>query len=447
MAPSSSNEAGTVTASTLVGPSTNKLATTKKPSKRSAAVSSSLVDANGVPGSQNRKRKFTVEERREHSVIEKKRRENLNEKLLILARNLPTLNDKEHKRLSKNIIVTHAISHVQTVQALFRAALPQLRDLLEEHDQMHMELDRMRINAGLKPHPRDREDEHHIRELFQVDGWKYASFPNGFQGEKGDGHEEEDEAASAQKQELPTLKLTEEVEAVPQPTPQINNPSLTIPANDTPLEPQAHAHAQAPLPVYDDSAFLMNNFQFLDQHRRPYQPEEEPLHRPAVDQPRQPTHARQPYYDEMFSLAGHARGVDGSLTYNAGGPADSTAGGQPTFDQTGTEDLRPPQLPQDLTAFMSSFNDSGYPQFPTSTSNLDFLLHWPTGAVAVDHGSIAATTSTPSLSEPGASHTPASTSASSPHVPYSHPSRLHAPVPTYLHRQHDGYDYPPHRGG
>lgn len=213
----------------------------------------------------------------------------------------------------------------------------------------------MRISAGLKPHPRDREDEHHIRELFQVDQWKYASFPHGFQGEKGDGHEEEDDTASAQKQEMPTLKLVEEVEAVPQPTPQISNSSLTIPANNTPLEAQAHAHAQAPLPVYDDSAFLMNNFQFLDQHRPPYHPGEEPLHRPAVDQPRQPSHARQPYYDDMFSLSGHARGVDGPLAYSGAGPADSTAGGQSTFHEMGTEDLRLPQLPQDLTAFMSSF--------------------------------------------------------------------------------------------
>ena len=104
----------------------------------------------------------------------------------LLARNLPPLATMNSKRLSKNIIIQAAIDHVLAERKLIEEALPQLQDLLEEHDGLHRECDEWRTKAGLPCHPRDRRDEFHIRELFVVRDYAFGSFPNGFSGDKGE---------------------------------------------------------------------------------------------------------------------------------------------------------------------------------------------------------------------------------------------------------------------
>ncbi|KAL1747760.1 hypothetical protein HDZ31DRAFT_60937 [Schizophyllum fasciatum] len=112
------------------------------------------------PGHPHKKRRraFTATDRAQHRVIEKQRREALNDRFIDLARLLPAL--APVRRLSKGLILDASVAHLRAL----RAAAPELRALLAERDALfaaraeadtlHAEIDALRARLGEPPRER-----------------------------------------------------------------------------------------------------------------------------------------------------------------------------------------------------------------------------------------------------------------------------------------------------
>ncbi|PMD56073.1 uncharacterized protein K444DRAFT_536508, partial [Hyaloscypha bicolor E] len=91
-------------------------------------------------------RAFTTDERASHRVIEKQRREALNESFLDLARLIPAL--APVRRLSKSLIVHEGIQHLRAQRATCLAAASEVQAILAENIQLIVEVNSWREQYG-----------------------------------------------------------------------------------------------------------------------------------------------------------------------------------------------------------------------------------------------------------------------------------------------------------
>lgn len=150
------------------------------------------------PAHKKRRRIFTADDRALHRVIEKQRREALNDNFVDLARLLPDL--ASTRRLSKGLIVSASIAHHKRQRARRQQAARVVRALLAERDQLRTEVDELRARLGDSAVPRAREtsvESQMSQDLAEVLAAEEVcgAFPNGFgdngagddSGEGGDG--------------------------------------------------------------------------------------------------------------------------------------------------------------------------------------------------------------------------------------------------------------------
>ncbi|KAH7055758.1 hypothetical protein B0J12DRAFT_429662 [Macrophomina phaseolina] len=162
------------------------------------------MDANGAPprGStrlftpnKNKKKRirvFTPDDRASHRVIEKQRREALNERFIQLARLLPGL--ASHHRLSKSIIVNESIAHHKKQRAERLAAAREIRCFLAEREDLLAEVNSWRTRFGpIGAELRQGQPlSENARDLLKVEDEVFGKFPNGF----GDNRPSDEEAES-----------------------------------------------------------------------------------------------------------------------------------------------------------------------------------------------------------------------------------------------------------
>ncbi|KAG4435589.1 hypothetical protein IFR05_008935 [Cadophora sp. M221] len=160
-----------------------------------------------IGGTSNKKktkkrvRAFTADERASHRVIEKQRREALNERFLDLARLLPGL--AHSRRLSKSIIVHESIEHLQTQRAMCLAAAIEIQNILAENLELIAEVNRWRgqfpgiEKSTCQPRPLGEA----VVSLMKLDQDVFGTFPGGFgDNSQADGHEEQPEDSHMQTQ-------------------------------------------------------------------------------------------------------------------------------------------------------------------------------------------------------------------------------------------------------
>ncbi|KAK0100210.1 hypothetical protein ONS95_008549 [Cadophora gregata] len=135
-------------------------------------------------------RAFTAEDRATHRVIEKQRREALNERFLDLARLLPALADC--RRLSKSIIVHESIAHLQTQRTMFLAAASEVQTLIAENLELIAEVNRWRGQFSDRSPCQPKPLGDGVLALLKVDQEVFGTFPAGFgDNSTGDGDDEE----------------------------------------------------------------------------------------------------------------------------------------------------------------------------------------------------------------------------------------------------------------
>ncbi|KAI4521941.1 hypothetical protein K525DRAFT_269382 [Schizophyllum commune Loenen D] len=149
-------------------------------------------DSPDYPASKKRRRTFTADDRAQHRVIEKQRREALNEKFIDLARLLPNL--AHVRRLSKGLIVDASIAHHKRQRAQRLLAAQEVRLLLEEREGLYKEVDALREKLKeppADPAPKRPELRPETKQVLAVEEEVCGTFPAGF-GDNGpdDGQEE-----------------------------------------------------------------------------------------------------------------------------------------------------------------------------------------------------------------------------------------------------------------
>ncbi|KAL1721236.1 hypothetical protein EV715DRAFT_271217 [Schizophyllum commune] len=149
-------------------------------------------DSPDYPASKKRRRTFTADDRAQHRVIEKQRREALNEKFIDLARLLPNL--AHVRRLSKGLIVDASIAHHKRQRAQRLLAAQEVKLLLEEREGLYKEVDALREKLKeppADPAPKRPELRPETKQVLAVEEEVCGTFPAGF-GDNGpeDGQEE-----------------------------------------------------------------------------------------------------------------------------------------------------------------------------------------------------------------------------------------------------------------
>ncbi|KAI5884981.1 uncharacterized protein SCHCODRAFT_02645939 [Schizophyllum commune H4-8] len=162
------------------------------PAHPTTATTRRRSDSPDYPASKKRRRTFTADDRAQHRVIEKQRREALNEKFIDLARLLPNL--AHVRRLSKGLIVDASIAHHKRQRAQRLLASQEVRVLLEEREGLYKELDALRERlkeppANAAPKRPDLRPE--TKQILAVEEEVCGTFPAGF-GDNGpeDGQED-----------------------------------------------------------------------------------------------------------------------------------------------------------------------------------------------------------------------------------------------------------------
>lgn len=127
-----------------------------------------------------RTRIFTPEDRASHRLIEKQRRESLNESFLELARLVPEL--AQVRQLSKSIIVNKSIAHLRSVRAMNLAAAPEIRSLLAEYESLLAEVNVWRSLNDQNPRPllNFTGGSSAIEHILNAEQEKFGTFPQGF---------------------------------------------------------------------------------------------------------------------------------------------------------------------------------------------------------------------------------------------------------------------------
>lgn len=139
-------------------------------------------------------RVFTPDDRATHRVIEKQRREALNERFIELARLLPGL--ASHHRLSKSIIVHESIAHHKKQRAAQLTAAREIRCLLSEREELLAEVNDWRTrfsHVGTELRQGRQLDEDAL-DLLNVENEEFGKFPHGF----GDNRPSDEEADAYQ---------------------------------------------------------------------------------------------------------------------------------------------------------------------------------------------------------------------------------------------------------
>ncbi|KAL1751309.1 hypothetical protein FB107DRAFT_222297 [Schizophyllum commune] len=142
-------------------------------------------DSPDYPASKKRRRTFTADDRAQHRVIEKQRREALNEKFIDLARLLPNL--AHVRRLSKGLIVDASIAHHKRQRAQRWLAAQEVRLLLEEREGLYKEVEALRVKLKeppADPAPKRPELRPGTKQILAVEEEVYGTFPAGF-GDNG----------------------------------------------------------------------------------------------------------------------------------------------------------------------------------------------------------------------------------------------------------------------
>ncbi|PVH77602.1 hypothetical protein DL98DRAFT_266429 [Cadophora sp. DSE1049] len=143
-------------------------------------------------------RAFTAEERASHRVIEKQRREALNERFLDLARLLPAL--APCRRLSKSIIVHESIEHLQEQRAMCLAAASEVQALLAENLELIAEVNRWREQFSDRSPCQPMPLGEGVTALLKVDQEVFGTFPGGFgDNSNGDGGDEDHRAGNQER--------------------------------------------------------------------------------------------------------------------------------------------------------------------------------------------------------------------------------------------------------
>ncbi|KAJ7617768.1 hypothetical protein FB45DRAFT_1007510 [Roridomyces roridus] len=134
-------------------------------------------------GPRKRVRLFTPAERATHRVVEKQRREALNNQFIELARLLPGL--AKTRRLSKSVIVNESIAHQRKQRAERLACARQLRAMRTEQASLVAEVNALREKLGITERrespvgvdaAEDPEEEREEGPL-TVDGESFGAFP------------------------------------------------------------------------------------------------------------------------------------------------------------------------------------------------------------------------------------------------------------------------------
>ncbi|KAF8849550.1 hypothetical protein BDZ45DRAFT_229851 [Acephala macrosclerotiorum] len=138
-------------------------------------------------------RSFTADERATHSVIEKQRREALNANFIDLARLVPALAPVH--RLSKSLIVSESINHLQAQREMCLAAASELQSILAENIQLVAEVNSWREQYGVGIGLRSAKPVGDaVQALLKVDQQVFGTFPAGF-GDNGPGEGHDDQGA------------------------------------------------------------------------------------------------------------------------------------------------------------------------------------------------------------------------------------------------------------
>ncbi|KAF2726575.1 hypothetical protein EJ04DRAFT_453074, partial [Polyplosphaeria fusca] len=98
-------------------------------------------------------RNWTPEDRAAHRVFEKSRREALNDSMIELARQVPSLTGT--RRLNKHMIVEHSVARLQSQRQLCLLAAEDARSLMSERDQLLAEVNHWRAASGAPFTPRE----------------------------------------------------------------------------------------------------------------------------------------------------------------------------------------------------------------------------------------------------------------------------------------------------
>lgn len=173
---------------------------------QTAAVASTSVSVAGTSAASGKvkRRKWTREERAEHSTIEKRRREDFNTSLLVrvgssrkaimqaedshtqqdLARKLPSIS--HIKRVNKRVIVKAALDHVDSERRLVLEVLPDVRALVQERDDVLKELNEYRRASGKLERPTAIDPKASIDNLSRVEEYAFNAFAGGFGGNEDD---------------------------------------------------------------------------------------------------------------------------------------------------------------------------------------------------------------------------------------------------------------------
>ncbi|KAL3421497.1 hypothetical protein PVAG01_07942 [Phlyctema vagabunda] len=146
----------------------------------------------GKKRTKKRVRAFTSDDRASHRIIEKQRREALNQQFLELARLLPGLANV--RRLSKSVIVSESISYLKAQREIRLAAAKEVRLLLTERDNALERLNghQGQFNAVTHGKQAGRPISEALLNLLNVEDEKFGSFPGGF-GDNGPNDEQEEE--------------------------------------------------------------------------------------------------------------------------------------------------------------------------------------------------------------------------------------------------------------
>ncbi|KAL1687055.1 hypothetical protein GGG16DRAFT_117344 [Schizophyllum commune] len=162
------------------------------PTHPTTATTRRRSDSPDYPASKKRRRTFTADDRAQHRVIEKQRREALNEKFIDLARLLPNL--AHVRRLSKGLIVDASIAHHKRQRAQRLLAAQEVRLLLDEREGLYKEVEALREKLQepqADPAPKRPELRPETKQVLAVEEEVCGTFPAGF-GDNGpeDGQEE-----------------------------------------------------------------------------------------------------------------------------------------------------------------------------------------------------------------------------------------------------------------
>ncbi|CZR56419.1 uncharacterized protein PAC_06307 [Phialocephala subalpina] len=201
-------------------------------------------------------RSFTADERATHSAIEKQRREALNANFIDLARMIPALAPVH--RLSKSLIVSESINHLQAQREMCLAAASEIRSILAENIELIAEVNGWREQYGVGLGSRQVKPVNDaVQSLLEIDQQVFGTFPAGFgDNGPGEGHEEQE----AENGSTPQMEEHREPTQSNVPPPQTGNG--TVPNTGIRLQGNTSIHhltqTHAMLPDLNDSSEMMS---------------------------------------------------------------------------------------------------------------------------------------------------------------------------------------------